>query len=114
MRLGVLYKPKPGQPFHLAVRLAVQNFNNAAHCGLYGHYPTEIRLHPDELPAELQLDGLAIHPDDQVRPGFIRITTCDLLPDYVVEPHPDGDDLRAEYHRYKQQFANQVQTAAAL
>jgi len=112
MRLGVLYKTKPGQPLTETVKLAVINFNNAAHCGRHGHHPAEIRLNPDELPAELHLDGLAIHPDNQVRPGYIRITTCDLLPDYVVKPHPDGDDAYSEFCRYKKQFAQQVQQAA--
>lgn len=108
MRLGVLYKPVPGQPFAMAVKLAVTNFNNAPHCGRRGHNPAEIRLHPDELPAELHLDGLAIHPDDQVRPGHIRITTCDLLPDYVVQPDPDGYDAHGEFCRYTRKFAQQA------
>jgi len=111
MRLGVLYKPVPGHHFAMSVKLAVTNFNNAPHCGRRGHKPAEIRLHPAELPADLHHEGLAIHPDDRVRPGYIRVTTCDLLPDYVTQPDPNGDDLRAEYYRSKQQFNQQVEAA---
>lgn len=102
MRHGVLTKPIPGLTLAEAINQAVRNFNAAPHCGRAGHLPAEARFHPDDLPADLEVDGLSILPDTNVRRGYIRITTIDI----PVDPSDDNYvEVWDEYQREKEIFA---------
>lgn len=79
--IGVLYRIRPGIALADVIRLATTNFNNAPHAGKRGHKPAAARFHPADCPADVQIDGLAILPDDTVRPGHVRICTVEMSPE---------------------------------
>ena len=81
--IGVLYRIRPGIPLAQALKLAVANFNNAPHAGKRGHLPAAARFNPGDCPADVQIDGLAVLPDDTVRLGHVRICTHSFSPELV-------------------------------
>jgi hypothetical protein len=79
MRQGILYTYNHRQPLAQAIAPALLNFTNAPH--LAGHHPAEARFNPAQLPADLEVEGLSVLPDERVKVGYVRITTCDMFDD---------------------------------
>lgn len=105
MRLGVLHPVREQLTLQQSVKFGLINFWNAPHCGRAGHTPAAVYFNPAELPEELEIEGLAVLPHEEVRPGFLRIATADLLPASANPFH--------EYYQAKNDFLVEVEAAAA-
>jgi hypothetical protein len=101
MRLRVITRWQPRHSLRQAVRTAITNFCNAPALGCRGHYPAEARFNPAQLPPYLELEGLAVLPDESVPPGNIAVSTADVLSDgeLAAERRRFGALVRAETRR---------------
>jgi hypothetical protein len=77
--VGVLYKPSQQLSLQDQVQQAVTNYSSATHTK--GTFPAEAHFNPEDLPDELEINGLTTIPDPDVRSGYIRITSHTLSTD---------------------------------
>lgn len=102
MQIGLLIKIDPRHTPQRAARLAIANWANSPTHGKRGHLAAELHYNPADLPADLEIDGLSVLPDNGVAPGHIRVTTVDMIGD---------NELEAERRRFAALVARETRGA---